>query len=410
MADAAKSGGRRRVGVFRMEWEAPIWESYAPKPKKRPKKKPAAEKLGDAAPSLSAAAAAAEEVLEAVAVLDAVALPAEDVSPPAMAPVSRGSSTETEAAPERKRARTKPRGGGGGKSGGDDAVPWKKLQRLQEAEAAAQRACRQCGEPCEEGDGTAALCAGGCGARIHLACVPVVEGAAAGAAWSCAPCAARVGQPVYAKADDGFFWKARPRSLPFALRRHAPQPQPHPRNPAPQARIERRDAHGQLGIAWDEAAGAPRGTTMVTERQAALASAVPRESELRPGLRLVALFPNAFDGEPFACELIGTAAQGRVAVRFDDGLEHESTVRRSPAIAPSSSPAPTPDACLGAAARAAAAPRPASLRGGATTAARPGGRGGAAEPWRVAAARRRPLAGLPGGLPPRPAPPRDGGV
>ena len=393
-----------------MEWEAPIWESYAPKPKKRPKKKPAAEKLGDAAPSLSAAAAAAEEVLEAVAVLDAVALPAEDVSPPAMAPVSRGSSTETEAAPERKRARTKPRGGGGGKSGGDDAVPWKKLQRLQEAEAAAQRACRQCGEPCEEGDGTAALCAGGCGARIHLACVPVVEGAAAGAAWSCAPCAARVGQPVYAKADDGFFWKARPRSLPFALRRHAPQPQPHPRNPAPQARIERRDAHGQLGIAWDEAAGAPRGTTMVTERQAALASAVPRESELRPGLRLVALFPNAFDGEPFACELIGTAAQGRVAVRFDDGLEHESTVRRSPAIAPSSSPAPTPDACLGAAARAAAAPRPASLRGGATTAARPGGRGGAAEPWRVAAARRRPLAGLPGGLPPRPAPPRDGGV
>ena len=132
-----------------MEWEAPIWESYAPKPKKRPKKKPAAEKVGDAAPSLSAAAAAAEEVLEAVAVLDAVALPAEDVSPPAMAPVSRGSSTETEAAPERKRARTKPRGGGGGKSGGDDAVPWKKLQRLQEAEAAAQRACRQCGEPCD---------------------------------------------------------------------------------------------------------------------------------------------------------------------------------------------------------------------------------------------------------------------
>ena len=81
---------------------------------------------------------------------------------------------------------------------------------------------------------------------------------------------------------------------------------------------------------WDDAAGAPRGTTMVTERQAALASAVPRESELRPGLRLVALFPNAFDGEPFACELIGTATQGRVAVRFDDGLEHESTVRRSP--------------------------------------------------------------------------------
>ena len=205
-----------------MEWEAPIWDSYAPKPKKRPKKKPAAEKLGDAAPSLSAAAAAAEEVLEAVAVLDAVALPAEDVSPPTTAPVSRGSSTETEAAPERKRARTKPRGGGGGKSGGDDAVPWKKLQRLQEAEAAAQRACRQCGEPCEEGDGTAALCAGGCGARIHLACVPVTEGAAAGAAWSCAPCAARVGQPVYAKADDGFFWKVRPRPLPFALRLHYP--------------------------------------------------------------------------------------------------------------------------------------------------------------------------------------------
>ena len=79
----------------------------------------------------------------------------------------------------------------------------------------------------------------------------------------------------------------------------------------------------------------------MTERQAALASAVPRESELRPGLRLVALFPNAFDGEPFACELIGTAAQGRVAVRFDDGLEHESTVRRSPAIRPPS-PAPRP--------------------------------------------------------------------
>ena len=325
-----------------MEWEAPIWESYAPKPKKRPKKKPAPEKIDDAAPSLSAAAAAAEEVLEAVAVLDAVALPAEDVSPPTTAPVSRGSSTETEAAPERKRARTKPRGGGGGKSGGDDAVPWKKLQRLQEAEAAAQRACRQCGEPCEEGDGTAALCAGGCGARIHLACVPVTEGAAAGAAWSCAPCAARVGQPVYAKADDGFFWKVtHPALSPLPSAAISPQPQPHPRNPAPQARIERRDAHGQLGIAWDEAAGAPRGTTMVTERQAALASAVPRESELRPGLRLVALFPTAFDGEPFACELIGTAAQGRVAVRFDDGLEHESTVRRSPAIRPPF-PAPRP--------------------------------------------------------------------
>ena len=326
-----------------MEWEAPIWESYAPKPKKRPKKKPAPEKIDDAAPSLSAAAAAAEEVLEAVAVLDAVALPAEDVSPPTTAPVSRGSSTETEAAPERKRARTKPRGGGGGKSGGDDAVPWKKLQRLQEAEAAAQRACRQCGEPCEEGDGTAALCAGGCGARIHLACVPVTEGAAAGAAWSCAPCAARVGQPVYAKADDGFFWKVtHPALSPLPSAAISPQPQPHPRNPAPQARIERRDAHGQLGIAWDEAAGAPRGTTMVTERQAALASAVPRESELRPGLRLVALFPTAFDGEPFACELIGTAAQGRVAVRFDDGLEHESTVRRSPAIRPPPRAPPTP--------------------------------------------------------------------
>ena len=325
-----------------MEWEAPIWESYAPKPKKRPKKKPAPEKIDDAAPSLSAAAAAAEEVLEAVAVLDAVALPAEDVSPPTTAPVSRGSSTETEAAPERKRARTKPRGGGGGKSGGDDAVPWKKLQRLQEAEAAAQRACRQCGEPCEEGDGTAALCAGGCGARIHLACVPVTEGAAAGAAWSCAPCAARVGQPVYAKADDGFFWKVRPRPSPLPSAAITPQPQPHPRNPAPQARIERRDAHGQLGIAWDEAAGAPRGTTMVTERQAALASAVPRESELRPGLRLVALFPNAFDGEPFACELIGTAAQGRVAVRFDDGLEHESTVRLHPTAPRHSPPSPAP--------------------------------------------------------------------
>ena len=142
---------------------------------------------------------------------------------------------------------------------------------------------------------------------------------------------------------------------------------------------------------------------MVTERQAALASAVPRESEFRPRLRLVALFPNAFDGELFACEFIGTAAQ---AASPSDRRWPRARVRGAPP-SPFAPASPThPDACLRAAARC-AAPRPASLRGGATAAARPGGRGGA-EPWRVAAARRRPLAGLPGGS--RPAPSRDGGV
>ena len=368
-----------------MEWEAPIWESYAPKPKKRRRRKPPAEKLGDAAPSLSAAAAAAE-VLEAVAVLDAVALPAEDVSPPRWRP-SRAGAPLRPRPPRSASARARSRGAAA-------------AARAAATTPSRGRSCSGCRRPRRRRGARAGSAAsrarrgrhgGAVRGRLRRADPPGVRARDRGRRGGCGVVVRAVrGARRPARLRQGRRWLLlegeAPPSPPLPSAAITPShslilTQPRSAGAHRAARRARAAGH-RVGRGGGGAAGHDDGD----RASGGAGERGPRESELRPGLRLVALFPNAFDGEPFACELIGTAAQGRVAVRFDDGLEHESTVRRSPAIRPSAPAPPTPDACLRAAARAAAAPRPASLRGGATAAARPGG--AAAPPSRGASQQR----------------------
>ena len=55
----------------------------------------------------------------------------------------------------------------------------------------------------------------------------------------------------------------------------------------------------------------------ISERHVALADE-PAPSGLRPGVRLLCVW---LDAQPYACKLLGGAAQGRVVVQFEDGLQ-----------------------------------------------------------------------------------------
>ena len=55
----------------------------------------------------------------------------------------------------------------------------------------------------------------------------------------------------------------------------------------------------------------------ISERHVALADE-PAPSGLRPGVRLLCVW---LDGQPYSCKLLGGAAQGRVVVQFEDGLQ-----------------------------------------------------------------------------------------
>ena len=93
---------------------------------------------------------------------------------------------------------------------------------------------------------------------------------------------------------------------------------PPPTTPAAQPRRGQAAAGGGGGAAGaTHLASSPTHLEWISERHVTLADeAAP--SGLRPGVRLLCVW---LDGEPYSCQLLGGAAQGRVAVQFEDGLQ-----------------------------------------------------------------------------------------
>lgn len=117
------------------------------------------------------------------------------------------------------------------------------------------------------------------------------------ACWSCSRCSRLVGKAVFARADDGYFY----RGIAVA-----------------------RDPHGQMRVRFDEAdassggAGTPIEPQWISERHVGLAEVAASRTELRAGLKLLCVW---LDGHAYSCELLGGAAHGRLSVQFDDGLQ-----------------------------------------------------------------------------------------
>ena len=120
------------------------------------------------------------------------------------------------------------------------------------------------------------------------------------ACWSCSRCTRLVGKAVFARADDGYFYRGTSTA---------------------------RDPHGQMCVRFDEAdessggAGAPIEPQWISERHVGLAEAAAQRTELRAGLKLLCVW---LDGHAYSCELLGGAAHGRLSVRFDDGLQFDA--------------------------------------------------------------------------------------
>ena len=93
---------------------------------------------------------------------------------------------------------------------------------------------------------------------------------------------------------------------------------PPPTTPAAQPRRGQVAAGGGGGAAGaTHLESSPTHLEWISERHVTLADeAAP--SGLRPGVRLLCVW---LDGEPYSCQLLGGAAQGRVAVQFEDGLQ-----------------------------------------------------------------------------------------
>ena len=93
---------------------------------------------------------------------------------------------------------------------------------------------------------------------------------------------------------------------------------PPPPTPAAQPRRGQVAAGGGGGAAGaTHLESSPTHLEWISERHVTLADeAAP--SGLRPGVRLLCVW---LDGEPYSCQLLGGAAQGRVAVQFEDGLQ-----------------------------------------------------------------------------------------
>ena len=151
--------------------------------------------------------------------------------------------------------------------------------------------------------------------------------------WQCERCSAIVGQRIFARAETGaagsgvgFFWPAR---------------------------VLSRDPHGQVKVAWEprsdngpfceedasdtaagdaevDAAASSSGAassssdtpavSWVSERHSALLHVPAAADELRRGKRALAVW---LDGHGYACEILGSAAGGKAAVQFDDGLQYD---------------------------------------------------------------------------------------